>query len=197
MKGYDQAYFDRWYRSRVAPVTLQSRRRKVRLAVAAAEYVLGRGIRSVLDIGCGEALWRGELRRLRPEVRYQGVDSSEYVIRRFGKRRNIRSGSFATVGRLGLRRKFDLIVCADVVAYVPTPELLRGLRAIGRLLGGVAYIEAYAVTDDMIGDLEGWHFRSESTYRRTFAAAGLIACGLNCWIARAQQHLVSALERCG
>ncbi|MGH7467272.1 MAG: methyltransferase domain-containing protein [Longimicrobiales bacterium] len=197
MKQYDQSYFDRWYRSRAAVVTPVSRARKVRLAVAAAEFVLGREIRSVLDVGCGEAPWRAVLRRLRPKVDYLGVDASEYVVRRFGQRRNIRHGSLGTLGRMRLKRRYDLIVCADVIAYVPSPELYRGLRALRRLLGGVAYLEAYTGHDDVVGDLEGWHIRSAAAYRKIFAAAGLSACGLNCWVPRERQHWLSALERCG
>jgi SAM-dependent methyltransferase len=197
MKRYDQSYFDRWYRSRAAVVTAASRARKVRLAVAAAEFVLSREIRSVLDVGCGEAPWRAVLRRMRPNLEYMGVDASEYVVRRYGKQRNIRAGSLGTLGRLRLRRKFDLIVCADVLAYVSAPELQRGLRALRRLLGGVAYLEAYTGSDDVVGDLQGWHIRSEAAYRKTFAAAGLSACGLNCWVPRDRQYRLSALERCG
>lgn len=197
MKTYDQAYYDRWYRSRAAVITPESRRRKVHLAVAAAEFVLGREIRSVLDVGCGEGRWRAVLMRMRPGIRYIGVDSSEYVVRRYGKRRGIRLGSLATLRQLGLRRKFDLIVCADVIAYVPTPEMHAGLKALRKLSHGVVYIEAFTIEDDFIGDRDNWHYRSEAVYRKAFAAAGLVACGLNCWIARDQVHLLSSLERCG
>jgi SAM-dependent methyltransferase len=196
VKRYDQHYYDHWYRSRAAVITVASRQRKVRLAVAAAEFMLGREIRSVLDIGCGEAAWRAVLRRMRPDVAYQGVDSSEYVVERFGGRRNIRLGSFGTLGQLPLR-KFDLIVCADVIAYVNNADLARGLAAVRKRLRGVAYIEAYAIGDDMVGDFDGWHHRSEAMYRKAFAKAGLIACGMHCWVPREQRHLLAAMERCG
>ncbi len=197
MKHYDQTYFDHWYRSRAAVATPQSLRRKVRLAVAAAEFVLGREIRSVLDVGCGEAPWRALLRRMRPGCAYTGVDNSDYVLRRYGQKRQIRRGSLGTLGRMRLRGPFDLIVCADVLAYIPTPEMQRGLVALRRLLRGVAYLEAYVTSDDIVGDLEGWHHRKETAYRTAFAAAGLIACGLNCWVPHTQTHRLAALERCG
>jgi SAM-dependent methyltransferase len=171
--------------------------RKVRLAVAAAEFVLEREIRSVLDVGCGEGRWRGVLRRMRPGLEYLGVDSSDYVVRRFGKRRNIRKGSVGTVGQLGIRRKFDLVVCADVLWYVPTPELRRGLADMRKLMRGVAYIEAYATGDAVEGDLVDWIDRSETSYRRAFSAAGLVPCGLNCWVPREELYRLSIMERCG
>lgn len=196
MKEYDRTYYDRWYRSRRAVITPASRQRKVRLAVAAAEFVLGRDVRSVLDIGCGEGAWRTDLRRMRPEIAYQGIDPSEYVVQRFGKRRDIRLGSFETLHLLGLRRRYDLIVCADVVAYVPTSELQRGLSAIRKRLNGVAYIEAYAESDALIADFEGWHHRTEAECREAFRRAGLIACGLHCYVPREKRHLLAALEHC-
>ena len=53
MKRYDRAYFDHWYRGeRVRPRAELERR--VRLALAAAEYALGRPVRRALDVGCGE-----------------------------------------------------------------------------------------------------------------------------------------------
>src|SRR5206468_7707617 len=90
MKSYDRAYFDRWYRDPVDRVaTGDSLRRKVRMAVSIAEFLLGRRIRTVVDIGCGEAPWYRALRALRKEVRYIGVESSEYALERYGAARNI------------------------------------------------------------------------------------------------------------
>jgi SAM-dependent methyltransferase len=195
VKDYDEPYYDRWYRSTKAVITPESRLRKVHLAVAAAEFVLGREIRSALDIGCGEGAWRADLRRLRPGLQYQGIDPSEYVVQRFGKRRNIRLGSFSTLNLLGLRRRFDLVVCADVIAYVATAELQRGLLAIRKRVNGVAYIEAYADSDELIADFEGWHHRTEAEYRRAFQRAGLIACGFHCYVPTEKRHLLAALER--
>jgi SAM-dependent methyltransferase len=184
-KTYDEAYYTKWYRDpRTRVHAPESVRRKVRLVAGIAEYFLGRRLRTVLDIGAGEGAWRAELRRLRPDVRYVGVDPSEYVVTRFGERRNIKLGSFEQVPSMSLGRGFDLIVCADVLQYVADAPLKRGVRHIAGLLGGVAFLEAYTTGDDMEGDLEGWHHRSKSKYRRIFADAGLVACGLHCYLTR-------------
>ena len=37
----------------------------------------------------GEGAWRVQLRRLRPRVRYVGVESSAYAVRRFGRSRGM------------------------------------------------------------------------------------------------------------
>jgi SAM-dependent methyltransferase len=196
MKQYDKNYYDRWYRSPASVITPEFRRQRVRLAVAAAEFVLGRRIRSVLDVGCGEGAWRGDLRRMRPGIHYTGVDSSEYVVQKYGKRRNIRLGGLGTLKRMKFGRAFDLVVCADVLEYVPTAEMRSGLAAMRALMRGVAYIEAYTDQQEFEGDLEGWHQRSYATYRKAFTDAGLHACGLNCWVKRAQLSLLGPFERC-
>jgi SAM-dependent methyltransferase len=190
-KEYDRSYFDRWYRRpRTRIASEVSRARKIHLAVSAAEYLLERPIRSVLDIGCGEGLWYPLLRRLRPTVRYMGVDPSEYAVRRFGKRRNIRRGDFATLHRMRLPARQDLIVCSDVLQYVQDGDVVRGLRRIERLLRGVAYIEAYTADDEMVGDMEGWHMRA-----RAFRKAGLTSCGLHCYVGRTLAGALLAMER--
>jgi predicted permease len=197
-KAYDAAYYQRWYRDARTRVTSDRvLERKVHVALSAAEYMLGRRVRRVLDVGCGEGRWYLALKRMRRRIEYVGVESSDYAVRMFGKSRHVRRGSFGTLASLGLRGPFDLIVCADVLQYVPTPDLRAGLREICRLLGGVAYIEAYAKGDDMVGDMDGWIWRSPTTLRREFREAGLTHCGLYCFIDAEKVAAVNALEVCG
>ena len=195
MKPYDRAYFDRWYRHPRSRIdSAESLERKVRLAVGIAEYMLGRPVRTVLDVACGEGRWYPVLRAMRPRVRYTGVDASEYAVHRFGRRRHIRLGTFGELAKLRLAARYDLIVCADALQYVATPDLRRGLREIHRLLDGVAYIEAFAKEDDMEGDMDDWHVRPAATYRRLFRRAGLRHCGFHCWIDPDRLGNVNALE---
>jgi len=141
VKAYDSAYFHRWYRDPRTRVTSErALERKVHLAVSAAEYMLGRRIRTVLDVGCGEARWYVALKRMRRGVEYVGVESSSYAVEKFAASRNVRQGSFGTLRSLKLRGSFDLIVCADMLQYVSNADVGPGLREIRRLLGGVAYI---------------------------------------------------------
>lgn len=195
-KVYDQAYFDRWYRHpRHAVIHRGVLERRVRLAVAATEYLIERPLSSVLDVGCGEAPWRGIVKRLRPRARYAGVDSSEYAVRRFGKRRGVRLGTFGTLGKLGLRGPFDLVVCSDVLHYVPDDELESGLRAVRRLLGGVAFLETFTAEDDVMGDDVAYQARSEARYRRLLQRAGLTPLGLHAWVGPAMARRLLRLER--
>jgi SAM-dependent methyltransferase len=182
-KSYDEAYFRKWYRDpRTRVHTPGAVRRKVQMVVAVAEYFLRRNLRSVLDIGAGEGRWGVELRRLRPNVRYVGIDPSEFAVARYGRRRNITLGSFEQIPSLRLGRRFDLVVCADMLQYVSDPVLDRGVRHLATILHGVAYLESYTTGDEMEGDLADWHERSKARYRRLFSSAGLIAAGLHCYL---------------
>lgn len=182
-KVYDAAYFAKWYHNpRTKVHSAGSVRRKVRMVLGVAEYFLRREVRTVLDIGAGEGAWRAELKRLRPKIRYLGVDPSEYVVARYGRRRNIRLGRFEELPQMPLGGPFDLIICADVLQYVATPAVKRGVRHIASLLNGVAFLESYTIADDMEGDLDGWHQRSKAEYRKIFSDTGLVACGLHCYL---------------
>lgn len=195
-KAYDEHYYRRWYHDPARRViTPAAVARKVHLVTAIAESLLERPIRSVLDVGCGEAPWRAHLRRLRPGVRYVGVESSEYVVRRFGARRGIRRGTFGTLGALALEGPFDLVVVCDVLHYVPEGELGPGLATIASLMGGVTYLEAYTTEDEIEGDRSDWHHRSPETYRRHFRRAGLQHVGMHCYVGPALAGATAALER--
>ncbi len=195
-KEYDRAYFDRWYRDPRHRVRATGETaRKVNMVVALAEYYLGRPIGNVLDIGCGEGVWRAPLLRLRPGVEYLGLDSSEYAIRRFGRTRNLRMARFADLGELRFERRFDLIVCSDVVHYLRAPELRRGLSGFPELLEGLAFIELFTSRDAVAGDVAGFIARTPAWYRRQFAEAGLMACGSHCYLAPHLMRSVCELER--
>ncbi len=195
MKAYDRAYFDRWYRH---PATrLRSARdveRKVAMVLGMAEHVLERPVRSVLDVGCGEAAWQPVLRRLRPAARYTGVDSSDYVVRRFGRRRHVRRGSFGALDRVRLADRYDLIVVCDVLHYLPTADIRRGLAALAPRLEGVAFLEAYTAADDIDGDKTGLRRRPPSVYRRLTREAGLVPIGLQCYVGEELVDALTALE---
>lgn len=195
-KQYDAAYFEQWYhdpeRRVITPAAVA---RKVRLVLGVAEALLERPVRSVLDVGCGEGAWREHLRRERPNIRYTGVESSAYVVQRYGRTRDIRAGSFGTLADVGLDASYDVIVVCDVLQYVPDAELMPGLRAIAESLGGVVYLEAYTTDDAIEGDRAAWHERSAAAYAKAFATSGLVGVGMHCWVGEALRENTAALER--
>lgn len=195
-KVYDNAYFQRWYRGRTASGGA-ALARKAAMAVAIAEFYLQRPIRSVLDVGCGEAPWRAALLKLRPRLHYQGVDSSEYAVRRYGRSRNIALASFGQLGELRFGAPVDLLVCSDVIHYLPTAELKRGLSGFSELCDGVAFLELYTGDDDIAGDKKGFLPRSAAAYRRWFKAAGFLSCGSHAYLSPNLHDQAVALEIAG
>ena len=195
-KQYDAAYFEKWYRgSRTRVHSHDEVRRKIVLAVATAEYFLQRRLESVLDVGCGEGAWLTHLRPLRPRINYTGLDSSEYAIRRFGKKRNIQFGTFGALGKSGLRKRYDLVVCSDVLHYLDDEEVAKGLPHLVRLTGGVAYIEVLTKEDSIVGDLDGLTQRPARWYKKTFQQAGLAQAGPYLWLGTELQDVAGPMER--
>jgi len=199
-KTYDEAYFRMWYRD---PKKRLVRRagvaRKAAMAVGVAEHLLGRRVASVLDVGCGEGAWFPLLRALRPRLRYLGLDTSDYAVRRFGRSRNVRRGSWGQLSELRFDDPFDLVVCSDALHYVRTSEVVLGLEVLPELLAGVAYLDFLSTDDDLEtgieGDLVGFKMRHAAWYRRKFREAGLVECGLGFWAASDLAPRLTALER--
>ena len=193
-KVYDEKYFDTWYRRR-GMGSAATLRRKVALAVSTAEYFLGRPLRSVLDVGCGEGAWRQPLLTLRPDLRYQGVDASEYAIRRYGAHRNLHWLPFGDLAALAPSSPADLLVCSDVMHYLGDDELQRGLREFARRCDGVAFLEVVADGDDVIGDLHDLHRRPAAWYRSAFRRAGFVPAGPHLYLSANVAATTTALER--
>ena len=192
-KQYDADYFQRWYRrgdiggaARLA--------RKVALAISVAEYHLERPVRTVLDIGCGEGAWRAPLLKLRPKATYLGFDSSEYAVSRYGRARNLHLARFGDFEFLRPCAPVDLLVCSDVLHYLPTRELDRGLPVLAELCGGVAFIEAFTREDEAVGDEHDFIARPASFYRTRLRALGLRPLGSHCWLSPARVDHAAALE---
>lgn len=195
---FNKAYFDRWYRNPQRRVLDSAEiRRRATLVVAIAEYILERPVRSALDVGCGEGNWRAPLRRLRPAMRYVGVDPSDYVVRKFGRRRNIRAGSAESLHRMRLRGPFDIVIASGVLNFLSLDDLRRALRPMAKLVEGVAFLELFTASDEVVGDTRGWQPRSPTYYRRLLRNAGFVSCGPHCYVTRQRAGTLGELERVG
>jgi len=193
-KRYDRAYFDRWYRHAADRVTTgAARARRARLAVAVVEQLLGRPLRSVLDVGCGEGAWRAPILALRPRATYLGVDPSPYAVSRFGRSRNLASGRFDDLARLPERR-FDLVISADVLHYLSDEEIRAGLPELAARTGGAAYLPVFTAEDGVEGDLDGFLERRAAWYRAAFRRTGLVELGLSFWGAPGVAAALPALD---
>ncbi len=194
-KVYDEAYFARWYRGPDAPKGQGELERTVALALAVAESLLNRHIRTVLDVGAGEGRWQPMLQRLRPEVRYLGIEPSAYARARYGASRNLREGRFGTLDLHTFDEPFDLVVCADVMHYLTEEELAGGIDELVDLVGGAALLEVFTSDDDVAGDLDGFIARPARWYADLFRSVGLVPLGLQLWTHREIAEDLDAMER--
>jgi SAM-dependent methyltransferase len=194
-KVYDRAYFNRWYRDpRRRVLTPTSLMRRAAWVVATTEYVLQRPLRSVLDVGCGEGHWAPVLRRMRPRIRYTGVDPSPYVIARYGSRRHILQGTVERLDLVALDNAFDLILCCAALNYLTPSAVAQGLAHMAERLHGVAHIEIFSRGDPVEGDFRGWRWYSPGWVRRTAKKAGLVPTGLHCYVGHNCATELGALE---
>ena len=193
-KRYDREYFDNWYRGPHRISSEAEVRRKVAMVVSIAEFFLRRPIRSVLDVGCGEAPWFTHLRELRPRVSYSGIEASEYAVQTFGRERNIRRGSVGTLEALETSRRYDLVVCADVLHYVNDRDVRHGIAAMSRLSRGLVYLEVLTKEDDIVGDMHGFVRRPANWYRHVCVRNHLTFVGPYCWLAPVIRDTMAELE---
>ncbi len=193
---YDRAYFDKWYRHPLHRVKSAAElRRQVEFVLRLAEWVLGRPVHTVLDVGCGEGNWQPVLRRLRPRVHYDGVDPSEYAVARFGARRGLQRGGIDDLDGLPLRDQYDLVVCCGMLNYLPAATLKRGLLQVARRTGGIAYLELFTSSDRFEGDTSWTAPKSAAWYRGVIASAGFHPIGMHAYLPVEQRERVAALER--
>jgi len=195
-RSYDKAYFDKWYRHPTHRVKSATElRRQVEFVVHLAEWVLGRPVKSVLDVGCGEGNWRAPLLRLRRNLHYDGVDPSEYAVARFGSKRALQLGGIEDLDTLSLRKHYDLVVCCGMLNYVPILSLRRGLTQVLRRTAGVAYLELFTRSDAFEGDTNWPAPRPAAEYQRMIRSAGFTSIGMHGYVPTSQRYRVSALER--
>ncbi len=195
-KRYDERYFERFYLDPKTRVLRPSeRRRRVAATLAICERFLDRPLRSVLDVGCGLGLWGRELLRLRPHLRYLGIEPSSAATRRaLRSGLDVRQGAIADLDTLVGRRTFDLVICADVLHYLEEPVVRTAVATLSERTHGLAQLEVLTSSEGVEGDLEGMRLRAPSWYRRVFRENGLEACGLHLYLAPLLHDVPAALE---
>lgn len=196
---FDAAYFDKWYRHPRHRVKSPSElARQVAFVLHTAEWVLGRPVRHVLDVGSGEGHWRAALRRLRPRIRYDGVDPSTYAVARFGRRRGLVHGGITDLDGLPLRPSYDLVVCCGMLNYLDRATLRRGLPQVAARTGGMAYLELFTAEDardeGFEGDTDWPPPKPAAWYRRMLQQAGFVSIGMQCHVTEEAAPRLSRLE---
>lgn len=137
---FDPEYYRRYYYdARTAVTTRREMQARARLIAAFTEHV-GLPVRRMLDAGCGTGMLRAPLARSLPKAQYVGLDTSEYLCRRYG-------WESARLEEYRPARPFDLVICYDVLQYLEAQAAARALANFARLCRGVLYFSALTHRD--------------------------------------------------
>lgn len=160
---FDAGFYRRYYidpRTRVA-----SRADTVRLGRFACAYVdyLGFRVKRVLDAGCGLGHLRVAVREFFPRARYVGLETSEYLCRRYG-------WLHESIAVHAPAAPYDLVACHDVLQYLTDAEAVRALANLGKLSRGALYFSVLTAEDwrrnaDRSRTDSGVHLRPAAWYK--------------------------------
>ena len=138
--NFDAGFYRRYYRDPATRVASREDALRLGRFICAFTAYLGFTVRRVLDAGCGLGHMRKAVHEDFPRARYVGLDPSEYLARRHGWVRT-------SIARYTPRAPFDLVVCHDVLQYLPDREAARALSNLARLCRGTLYFSVLTTED--------------------------------------------------
>ena len=189
-RHFDASYYQRYYLDpETAVVTPEIQRNEVAFVIAFCREI-GLEVSRFADVGAGTGWWAEEFARQYPDCGViETFDSSSAACELYGHR-------LVPVEKLA-GRAADLVVCRDVLRYVPDREIGRAFSALGRKCRGVLYVQAITSDDEIdeeASDMAG-RFRSAAFYRRRFKAEGFRDCGMGLFVSKRLREFVPwALE---
>ena len=189
---FDAAYYERFYldpRTRVAePADIEV---QARLLTSYLDY-LKIHVRWILDLGCGLGRLREPLLARFPRARYTGVEVSEHLCAELGWVHD-------SVVTFRSRRRFDLVICQDVLQYLDDPEAELALQNLARLCRGALWFGALTREDweencDQARTDRNGYVREGTWYRRRLAPA-FVCAGAGVFVARRAGVVMFELDR--
>lgn len=137
---FDSDYYDRFYQEPKTRASGPEEFQRVAAFVWSYLRYLEVRVETVLDLGCGLGRWKQAIESYDSSIRYTGVDPSPYLAGQFG-------WTEATVDGFRSNRKYDLVICQDVLSYLRPREIKDALANIARLTRGAAYIHVVTKQD--------------------------------------------------
>jgi SAM-dependent methyltransferase len=191
---FDQAYYQRFYFDPRTAVTSRAEMRARARLIGAFTAHVGLPVRRMLDAGCGTGLLRAPLRRALPKAAYVGLESSEYLCRRYG-------WQHGTLQDFCAKEPFDLVVCYDVLQYLSARQAAGALANLARVCRGVLYFSAltrrdWQVNCDRTRTDPEVHLRDADWYR-TRLRRYFREMGAGFWLRRGAPLIVWEMESAG
>lgn len=175
--NFDAAYYRRFYETpSTSVITARQGKAEVAFVLAFCRHI-GLDIRRFSDVGAGTGWWAREFVRQHRHCRHvETFDSSLDAARLYGHRR---------VGAEDIGgRPADLIVCRDVLRYLPDRSAKRAIRKLANKCRGVLYLHVITRDDDVdeeASDMTGY-FRTARWYRRELDTAGFSDAGMGLFV---------------
>ena len=191
-RTFDAAYYERFY---LDPGTRVAEKRDLeiqsRFLCSYLDHLRIR-VRRILDLGCGLGRLREPLLAHYAGARYTGVEVSEHLCSDLGWVHD----SAATYRS---RRRFDLVICRDVLQYLDDGEAERAIENFGRHCHGALYFDALTREDweencDQ-SRTDGDCYRREGTWYRSRLVPKFICVGGGVFVARRAGVVLFELDR--
>ena len=190
--NFDASYYERFYldpRTRVADtldVEVQAR-----FVCGYLDY-LKLNVRWILDLGCGLGRLRESLLARFPRARYTGVEVSEHLCAELGWVHD-------SVATFRSRRRYDLVICQDVLQYLDDVEAEQALQNLARHCRGALYFGALTREDweencDQSRTDGNGYLREGAWYRDRLAPA-FVCAGGGVFVARRAGVVMFELDR--
>ena len=190
---FDKEYYDRFYRNPETAVVQPRQFKRLARFVLTHLHYLEIPVRTVLDAGCGLGFWEAALHGFDPDIKYTGIEVSRYLCAEYGWKR-------ASIVDFKARRKFDLIVCQDVLPYLNDREVRTALGNIAGMCRGALYLQVVTKEDwednncDRKKTDPAMRRRAADWYRKILAR-DLVNCGGGLFIPKKSDAVLWELER--
>jgi hypothetical protein len=127
-----------------------------------------------------------------PRARYAGLEASQYLCDRFGWLQG-------SITNFTPRTPFDLVICYDVLQYLPDTEAASAIANFARLTRAALYVSALTTADwrencDRARTDRAVHLRSGAWYRRRFQRS-FRYIGFGIWLRKDVTAILWEMER--
>jgi predicted TPR repeat methyltransferase len=190
--NFSAAYFRKFYVNPATRVVSAAEMHSRAEVIAAVLKHCQIPIRSILDAGCGMGLLRKPFKEMLPRARYVGLESSTYLCSRFG-------WQLGSIANFTPRTPFDLVICYDVLQYLPDAEAAGAIANFARLSRAALYFSALTTADwrencDRRRTDRAVHLRPGSWYRRRLSRS-FDCIGFGIWLRKDVTAILWDMER--
>jgi 2-polyprenyl-3-methyl-5-hydroxy-6-metoxy-1,4-benzoquinol methylase len=164
LNNFSAAYFRKFYLNAATRVVTPAEMRSRAALISSILKQCQIPVRNILDAGCGIGLLRKPFKEFLPRARYVGLEASAYLCSRF-------HWTCGSVVDFAPRSAFDLVVCYDVLQYLPDAQAERAIANLSRLSNAALYVSALTTKDwrdncDRSRTDRAVHLRTRAWYRR-------------------------------